>query len=225
MKTIRTLLLAAAMGIPLFGTAVSATAAVIYDNGSPGGGFAQTSDRDFIDGIEAADDFSLTAGHTTIQDIHWWGTYIGSNTPQAVDSFTINIFDDASGKPGSLVATPTITNLTRTDTGTDFGSSDIFLYSAIVSDTPLAAGTTYWLSIVNDTTVDTDDNWAWVGTVGDLHSAIRVAPNTTWENSNTNDLAFNLTGDVTTDGPVPEPSTLLLLAGGLVGVTAWRRRS
>jgi hypothetical protein len=113
---------------------------------------------------EAADDFVLAAGQTTIRDIHWSGEDDGG--VPATDTFTANIYSDASGSPGALVAALTFGPISRVDSGVN---ADIFNFSATVSPISLTAGTTYWLSIL-----DRNDavEWLWVdnGTTGILVS-------------------------------------------------------
>src|SRR4030095_792418 len=145
-----------------WGTA--ANAAVIFSNGGIGNnGFI--SDSSFNNGQTlgqfSADDFVLNPNANVITDIHWTGLYALTNTPQAVDNFTIQFFADVAGAPA---ITPSLTlaigNPGRTDTGvnTSFGS-DIFAYSVDVAPITLAPNTKFWISIFNDTSVDTDDNW------------------------------------------------------------------
>jgi hypothetical protein len=73
----------------------SATAGVIYDNGSILGGGAR-SDVGFTTQFQGADDFVLQSGMNTIRDVHWAGKYVGNVVE---DNFTIRIFEDNSGLP------------------------------------------------------------------------------------------------------------------------------
>jgi hypothetical protein len=176
------------------------------------------SDKDF--GVQAADDFALLSGATIIRDVHWFGFYIG-NITLPTDNFTLLIYADSSGAPGSLLHELSLGAVSRTPSGFMIATTPIFAYSAdITAITDLSAGTTYWLSVLNDTTNQLGE-WAWSdnGTTG--NAMFRTLPNGPWTATTFPiGLAFSLTDDVT-DGRVPEPSTLLLLGGGMLGL-AWR---
>jgi hypothetical protein len=203
-----------AVTLMLWGTAASA--AVIYDNGiSASNSFV--SDVDFPGFV--ADDFSLNAGANIITDVHWTGLYAFTNTPQA-DTFVIQFFADVAGAPAvTPLVTATILATSRTDTGTNLGSSDLFAYAADIAPVALAPSTTFWLSIFNDTTADTDDNWFWGMQDAAGNSFIRDDPTTAWTPF-INGHEFSLTGPAA----VSEPSVVVLLALGGLALLAWGRK-
>jgi len=204
-----------------WGTGTAATAAVIFNNG-PLGNNGFISDPDFPpSGGFSADDFTLAPGANVITDIHWNGLYAFTNTPQATDNFTIQFFANIGGAPAlTPFLSLAIGNPGRTDTGFNTSSgSDIFAYSVDVAPIPLAANTVFWLSIVNDTTVDTDDNWFWSMQDAVGNSFARFDSVSAWTPFN-NRHNFELTGP----SAVPEPATLMLLAIGAVGLLSWRRK-
>ena len=208
-----------ALTVLVWGSAASA--AVIYDNGIIAtNGFISDPDQSQTAGF-SADDFSLNAGANVITDVHWTGLYAFSNTPQAADSFVIEFYADAAGAPAvAPFATRAVGNPGRTDTGTNTSAGfDIFAYSADIAPLALAPGTTFWMSIVNDTTVDTDDNWFWGMRDAIGNSFTRADTTSAWTPIN-NAHEFSLTGPST----VPEPSSLVLLALGAFGLASWRRK-
>jgi hypothetical protein len=207
--------------------------AVIYDTGpftSDGG--AMASDFSSADGrsaflapVQRADDFSIQDS-SQITSLNWWGQYAFENTPQGPDDFTVRIFADASGSPSaSPLFQFSLGNLGRIDTGIDSFGGDVYAYSAVLpSPVVLAGGTTYWLSIVNNTAADADDNWYWQR-VTRSSGAVQKRDNdlSPWLSgeSDSGVLAFDLQGIV-----VPEPSAwaLLLLGGASLAFTARKRK-
>jgi hypothetical protein len=198
-----------------WGTAASA--AVIFNNGGIGNnGFV--SDTDFP-GF-SADDFILAPGANVITSVQWTGLYAFSDTPTQPDNFTIQFFANVAGAPAiTPFLSLAIGNPGRTDTGLDtsFGS-DIFAYSADVAPTALTPGTTFWMSIFNNTSADTDDDWFWGMQDAVGNSFTRSSQAAPWTPIN-NRHDFQLSGPLA----VSEPSVLALLAIGIVGLLGCRR--
>jgi hypothetical protein len=114
-------------------------------------------------GQRLAEDFSFS-GPVTVTSITFLGGYFPTGTPET-DSFTLTIYNDNMGRPDplSIVAQIELVNVVRTDTGTSALVSNLFTYTANFAGVSLAGGTRYWLTIVNDTTSDLDDDWVWAG--------------------------------------------------------------
>jgi hypothetical protein len=188
-----------------------AHATTIFDNGTPDFQNATASDPD--SGFIAYDNFVL-GGATTLRSVQWWGIYYSGNNAPA-DAFTINIFADNAGQPGSsLTGAMSVSPTRQLTSDTVLGLWNIYVYNATIPDTILGSGT-YWVSIVNDTTGSVD-NWFWATSAATGGSS--------WQNSGprTIELAFNLSD--TAVNTVPEPSSYLLSAAGLVGIFLARLR-
>jgi hypothetical protein len=216
----------------LFGVgAATGDAAVIFDNGSPDWFDGHGSDFDvFNTGFHAqiADDFSLQPGSGAITGITWWGDYSPTQTPQPLDSFTIRIFSDAGGTAAlNPLETLSINGLTRTATGQKLaGKFDVYEYTATVAPVALSPNTPYWLSIVNDTSVDSDDGWYWATSSWLVGNGLirNWGDGTAWRSIITRDgaeEAFQLTSG---DAATPEPSSLILFGIGFVGFGLRRAR-
>ena len=201
----------------MLGFGTGAGASVIFDNGIvANNGFV--SDPSFAGTPKfSADDFKLAAGANIITDVHWTGLYAFSNTP-LTDNFTLQFFNNAGGFPALTPFISLAVNPTRTDTGRDAAGSDIFAYDVDIAPLTLAADTTFWLSIVNDTSNDPDDNWFWGIRDASGNGAVRDAPGGPWTTLGAG-YEFQLTGQ-----QVAEPSAPALLALGLIGLVLVRRR-
>ena len=226
------LLLVSCAGTFLAFFANPAVAAIVFNNGGPASDpfnvfdvAAVASDIDAPGQFQAADDFSFSSG-TSVTDAHWFGFYaVGDLQPPSQDNFTLRIFADASGSPAN--ASPlfevALGAVARTDTGLNALGFDIYEYSALYAPINLSANTTYWFSILNDTTGE-DDNWFWSvsSQTGNAHFRAPLVPsNANWL-SNDVEMAFQLTDDA--QAAVPEPSALALWAVGLGYAACFARR-
>ncbi|MCC6489540.1 MAG: PEP-CTERM sorting domain-containing protein [Candidatus Hydrogenedentes bacterium] len=192
----------------------------IFDNGAPGAS-ALLADSSFY--LELADDFVLQQGESTVTDVHWWGLYFDGNTPPAADDFTIRILADAGGVPDTaFLHEIAVTDPHRADTGLDLAGSDIYQYSADFSAIALTAGTTYWISIFNDSTNDDDDFWYWMASSATGNAYFRESDGGAWEEEDA-EMAFTLTNDNLS--AIPEPGTVTLLGLGLFALAMRARRA
>ena len=204
----------------LGGAGQSNAGPIIYDNLYPSeliGGLNSDFDPNDVNIVnQAADDFMLTSGMTTITGIHWLGFLSGADLDSILfDDFTIRIFNDAGG---TAEVDPTVLDL-NVGVVDVVSFSNVLEYSVDISPITLQADTTYWLSIVNNT-VGSPETWAWgIEYFDSGNNLFRMIDGDDWGTGVFN-LAFNLTGPA-----IPEPTAAILFSTGfaVVGLAARRR--
>ncbi len=165
-----------------------------------------------------ADSFVLS-DPTTVFLFRVW-THLPEEQPRETSwpgSLSLALYSDLSGEPGSAISGPWTTPTTDVE---DQGVFNLFRHDFAVS-VPLSAAT-YWLVMHNPTAVE-PHFWAVHGFEGG--QAIHRPPGETdWyapEAQYRRSLAFEVYGETSV---VPEPSTWVLLATGLVGIGIVARR-
>ena len=203
-------------------TPARCSAGIIYDNGLPNQVYAAVSE---VGMGQEADDFALNGGENTIDAVNWWGLYAPSDTPSEPDAFSLRFFTNFGSLPSaSPLVEYFVGDVGRSFTGLSIGDSDLYAYSASIPSTLLSPDTTYWISVVNDTSLDADDNWFWAasGAAADL-SATRYGEAGEWP-SYMYDFAFQLEGPSTASVAEPSSVTVILLAALSLGGARWRRK-
>jgi hypothetical protein len=181
---------------------------------------------DFGISLQQADSFELTSGATTITGIQWSGIYVLNLVP-AEDDFTIRIFEDDGGLPSiDAIYELNVGEISGVDTGiNDSIGHDVYEFSVAIAPISLTAGTTYWLSIVNDTCVSgVFGCWGWFASDSGSQAS-RSSDDTYWSESAQVDLAFRLTSAMSAMGAVPEPGAAQVFGIGCVIVGAATRRA
>jgi len=198
----------------LFSLSGSGSAAVLYDNGPVNG----TLDAfNIANGLSVADSFTLSSTSTVTGVVLY--TWISGDTPGYLDWYITS--GPFSGSLGVTTYNQGIVSLSNTFLGTNTYGYNIYKDTFNIPSTTLPGGT-YWLQLDNargnsdSPNIFWDDNngpsQAWQTGTGNLNDFNGVPGN--------NSEAFQILGTTT----LPEPSTMLLLGSGLVGLVAFRKR-
>jgi hypothetical protein len=167
--------------------------------------------------IKVAEDFQF-AQTSSIGKLIWWGGYF--NPPPGPDSFTLQLYADAAGRPGQLLSGFDIGPITKTATGNllrpDRPDIPEYRYSAdLLSPFVTQAGAAYWLSII----YSPDNIWLWeCSQRTDINSGVQEsAYGRPWQSA-ADTTAMQLVVVPASpphfDGPVLFGSTLTLSGGG-----------
>lgn len=218
MKLLKSLVLscsafAVSVSVPIFASQ-SAHAALLYEQTSlfPSGTLfgSQNDIPPCTNGNFAIvfDDFRFTTS-SSITGVTWQGGYFnGAIAP--LDGFTISIFDDNGGQPGTSVFSEFVVgNASETFDG-------IYNYSATLASSFTAnADTNYWLALVPDPTFP--PQWGWQPGSGGNQVAYQDFFGS--RSLLVGDFTFSLQGQ-----PVPEPLTLLGASAAIAFGAAFKRR-
>jgi hypothetical protein len=195
---------------------------VVYQSSPLDRGGCLGSDFGWAGGQQGCDDFVLAGQQTTLTSVVWWGSYGSEPDPAPLEVFTIRIFTGVGGAPAlshavsesPLVFTRTTTAMTADAWLTHDGGS-VYEYWAPLPDVTLAAGTTYYLNVMNNTA----SSWGWLeGDPGAFWWRHGEDDSWSYYSGRSAGLAFELYA-------VPEPATAALSALGLAALVARRRRA
>jgi hypothetical protein len=159
------------------------------------------------------DDFTVNNANYTINEIQWTGGYF-NGSPGSITGWTINIYLDSAGQPGTQQYSTHISgNGNETFLG-NFGGTPSYTYDVAGLNFAELSGVKYWLSVVPDITFP--PQWGWetsaqgngVSDQDFLGSRSQLGA----------DEAFTLSGTV------PEPGTLVMLGTGVLGLAGAIRR-
>jgi hypothetical protein len=205
------------LGLLLLAIPRAGSAQIIFNGGAPD----QLNGNEMTQWVQY-NDFAF-AGSQTVGEIDFWAI-VGS--PGYNGSISWFVTNDNAGVPGTTLFSgnqAAVVTLTGNTVNGDLAES---LNKLFVNFT-LGAGT-YWLGLHNGPlTDDTRDEYYWETTSAGFGGAGEedIAPfgDNSYGN-NGQDHAFELLGTPNEVSPVPEPASMTLLAFGLVGMAAGRRR-
>jgi hypothetical protein len=149
-------------------------------------------------------------GAYTVNEVQFTGGYFNGN-PGSITGWTVNVYLDNAGQPGSLQHTAHISgNGNETLLG-----GNIYTYDLSGLGFSEFSGVEYWLSVVPDLSFPPQWGWA-TGTGGDGIAYQDYFNNRSQLGA---DQAFTLIGT-----QVPEPGTLVMLGTGVLGLAGAIRR-
>ncbi|MCX6626749.1 MAG: PEP-CTERM sorting domain-containing protein [Candidatus Solibacter sp.] len=206
----------------VFALATTVQAATIISNGAPD--HTGTAYGANMSELLVAEDFTL-AGTFDISNIRFWSLQLAAADYRGSAYWAI--FDDNAGTPGSILQGNVAATVAAAATGfaTGFGYAE-YVFNIPVSF-QLTAGT-YWLALHNGAISDGTaaemlwSNSATGGGLAGVYTDVPLAAPPIWIEVG-QEGAFLLEGSAPTS-EVPEPGTVILLAGGLVFGAYLRRK-
>lgn len=183
-------------------------ATIVYDNGGPNSnGGDRQSDLSTTQSADRVPDLS-SSGITTVR---FWGSYRTSGTPTEADMFLFRFFSTTSQSVPTIELAPI--GLQRSDSGIDSFGADVYEYVAAIPTGTLDTFSGGVFSIVNDTTADANDVWAWHRT--SRFSGVAYSRNSdlsSWSTlTDPSEFAFRFEA-------IPEPGTPVLFLSSVTGL-------
>ncbi len=209
----------------IFALAMSASAfadQVLYSQSFDQTGNANASQNDTSQGgfgnfASTYDNWNINPGGLyKVTEIQFTGGYFNPNQQGNITGWTINVYFDNAGQPGTLQYTD---HISGTGNETFLGNYNGFpAYSYDISGLSFQelSGVTYWLSVVPDLAFPPQWGWA-TSSQGD---GVAYQDYFGTRSQLASDQAFTLIGT----SSVPEPGTLVMLGTGVLGLVGSLRR-
>ena len=197
---------------------VSGWAATVYNQPTDFNG-AFSSQNDTVSfGLFAQSFDNFTLGSSTgLTQVDWVGSYFNPSTQGPITQWTLQIYSDNGGQPGTLLYQNQVAGTgNETFLQIDNVGDPTYSYSMNINFNA-AAGTEYWLSVYPDLAFP--PQWGWETATGGDGASWQCFQGSCGPLSN--DLAFSLSGGTTS---TPEPGTLVMLGSGILGLAGTIRR-
>jgi len=194
---------------------------VLYTQPFDGTGNGYSSQNDTTGGnglfAQVYDNFMLGSS-STITEVQFVGEYFNPPQQGPITGFTVNLYSDSAGQPGSLLNTFHVSGTGGETFLGNFNGFPVYTYDITGLNFAVAAGTQYWLDVYPD--LGFPPQWGWSsGTGGD---SISYQDFFGARSELGADMAFTLIGD--SGGSTPEPGTLILVGTGALGLMGSLRR-
>lgn len=168
-----------------------------------------------------ANSFTLSSA-STVTGVNFWGAF---NPGGPTDPFTVNLFANNAGQPGTLLSTYSATLTGTANGGTISGFQD-YLYQSSFPGVSLSAGT-YWVSVY-DTNASSGFNWLTHSQTGNVEKTNGSPTTGPWTSVAFGTLAFQIVGSSAPNVPELDPgsaaSALTLLGCGAAMLGKRRKR-
>lgn len=163
------------------------------------------------------DNFTL-GSNTNLTSIHFEGAYFNPPQQGPITQFTVQLFSDAGGQPGTLLQSVSVAGTASETFDGNFGGFPFYTYSVALPNWAVTAGTQYWISVYPDLAFP--PQWGWAS--GNGGDGVSYQDFFGARTPLAADMAFALDGS----GQIgtPEPSSLMLLGAGLLGFASKLRR-
>lgn len=201
-------------------SASSLSAQTVYSNGAP----TNLNGNAIGQRFEQAHDFVLGAS-TSLGAFNWWAIVYPYSSPETIQAdYTVSVYQNTEGSPGTSLFSQTFLSQTGTSDGSYCCANYLvdykgYTFSANLGGLTLGPGT-YWISVTGFSV----DNAYWLQAASNGSLAEHQSYGGGWQSTGfaSGEGAFNLTATPATD--VPEPASLALVASGFLGLAVIARR-